>query len=416
MKTLILGIGQSNFLDQLYGNVKKSKPNYQFVLGNYYNISNPEKHDYPNIYDKKLDLKSIKMSRLNLYFYAFKFMFSFLAMQVLIFEIQQKKSYKEVKQVFIKFIQSKYIYSNYIKPLKLDIYHFHYCIPKFLMYSFFMPKKKKIVMSFWGSDLMRKQSEYNSFYVKKALKRAKVITVQTPEMKEMVRKKYGVTISNKIKALRFTISTAIYDNINSLSLNQSKLNEFKERHLLNTNKIVVALGHNAHKENNHLKMIDVIKKMPKEYIDKCLFLLHLSYGVKEDYIAELEKKIMECHNISFKLLKDYFNPENIALLRINTNILIQAPISDALSGAMTEVMYAGNTVIAGSWLPYNILERNNIKYYTFNNFNMLHQTLKKAIDTIENDRIEFAKNRIEIERFLFPETTTKDWINLFETV
>lgn len=55
--------------------------------------------------------------------------------------------------------------------------------------------------------------------------------------------------------------------------------------------------------------------------------------------------------------------------------MIHVRIRDALSGMMTEVLYTGNTLIAGGWLPFVILRRNQIYFEEFEKFENLPSKL-----------------------------------------
>jgi hypothetical protein len=83
---------------------------------------------------------------------------------------------------------------------------------------------------------------------------------------------------------------------------------------------------------------------------------------------------------------------------------------------MTEVLYAGNQVIAGSWLPYGFFRRSKIAFYEVDNFLELPNVV--AVMVQENEKLKINKNlnKENIRNYFFPSQTTPDWINLFETV
>ena len=96
--------------------------------------------------------------------------------------------------------------------------------------------------------------------------------------------------------------------------------------------------------------------------------------------------------------------------------IIQMPITDALSGTMTEVLYAGKSVVAGSWLPYNILKKHDIHFYELKDFENLPEFLESFLTNFESYKLRNKSNAHAIRQFLFPERTTRDWINLFNRI
>jgi len=96
-----------------------------------------------------------------------------------------------------------------------------------------------------------------------------------------------------------------------------------------------------------------------------------------------------------------------------TDVLVQMPVSDALSAAMTEVLYAGNLVIAGSWLPYGILRRHGINYTEVTDFSELPKTLEFLIQNLDKSKLEITDNTSNIQKFLSIERTSREWISLF---
>lgn len=414
-KILILGIGQSNFLNQLYGNIKLVNLNFTFEIDGYFDISKGKnKNEFSNIYTNEIDLKGIKVSKIDLYKSLFKILITRLLLwKILFFELKQGASYKKIKNLLISYSKTRHIVETYLIPLNYDIYHFHFCVPNNLIIVNFLPKRSNIIMSFWGSDLLRIKGVSNVFYVRNALKKASKITVQTPEMAEILLTKYGCEFRPKVQDIRFTLSETIFNNIDTYKTDYSILASFKEKYSIEKETFIVALGHNAFQENNHVKMIEVLTELPQTYKNRITFLIHLGYGGNEAYKNELMNIIETNEELNFVVIKDYFDKNEIAKLRVITDVLVQMPTTDALSGAMTEVLYAGNIVITGKWLPYGFLSRNGIKFKEISDFSMLPRALKDCIDNNMKNKQEIISNRQCIRALLFPERTTKDWINLF---
>jgi glycosyltransferase involved in cell wall biosynthesis len=416
IKVLVLGIGQSNFLNQLYGEILKINTNFSFHIDNSTHLPNDNYNETNNVFKENLDFaqyynKIPKWKKLFVFLQSCKKKFY---KEAFLFELNQKRTIRKAIKRCQEYALKEYIYKNYIKTKKFDLIHFHFCTFYNLEYLHFVEKEAKVICSFWGSDLYRMGNVYNDYYVGKALNKATLITVQSPEMALVIKAKYGMHLSDKIRDVRFTISTEIYNEINLNRSNKKLLAEFREKYKIKN--YLVALGHNAFKENNHLKMIKVLHKLPEEYKNNISFLMHLGYGGEPKYLKELKNAILENNSLDIIIIDDFLSPQEISKLRLITNVMIQAPESDALSGAMVEVLYAGNNVIAGAWLPYGILRRNNIHFEEIDKFEELPLKLIKTLENLQHNLNTGIVNMQNIETFLFPERTSDDWINLFNSI
>jgi len=417
-KILILGIGQSNFLNQLYGEILKENDSYDFNIDTLTHLPN-DKHNRSNeVFQEVLDFNQYlpqisKWQKINIFVNAIKKTFY---KEAFLFELNQKKSIKSAIKNCKRLALKEYVYLNHIEPKNFDVLHFHFCVSSNLEYLHFIKKSTKVICSFWGSDLFRVSDIYNNYYVSKALNNANLITVQSPEMGLLVKAKYGMNLNDKIRDIRFTLSKDIYEFIDLYRNNTKVLDEFKAKYNLKKENFLIALGHNAFKDNNHIKMIESLNGLSEEYKNKITLILHLSYGGNKEYIDNLKKVIQQIKDLDIKIIEDFLGPQEISKLRLITDIMVQAPISDALSGAMTEVLYANNKVIVGGWLPYGILRRNHIQFEEFDYFRELPLKLIESLK-VENFKVTTGnKNQINIEKFLFPVKTSNDWIKLFNTL
>jgi len=284
------------------------------------------------------------------------------------------------------------------------------------MYIHFLPQNAHTICSFWGSDLMRNTGVSNVFYVAKALKKAYKITIQSEELAQILVFKYGRELQPKIVINQFTINTEIYNQIDALKDQTEIINQFKIAHRIPIDKLIISVSHNAFSANNHYKILDNLQLLAPNYKEQIALILPLGYGGNEQSIAELKTYCAAKIDIPTTILTDFFNPKNTALLRLSTHLMIQMPISDALSGAMTEVLYTGNAVITGSWLPYGILKSNKLPLIEAYDFAQLPLLVAQFIDHFEQHQRVNSNNAHAIKTFLFPDTTSKQWISLFNSM
>ena len=367
-RILVLGIGQSNFLNQLYGDILLKDNQYIVDIDKFFDVSKGQvkkESTFQNIYN----FDKIKFSFLQRLIHFLTFGFSFFFWEIFFFELSQKVHPFIIFDSLQMYARANHIVKKHILPQNHHIYHFHYCIPEYLMYLHFLPENSNIICSFWGSDLMRITGVSNVYYVSKALRRSTKITIQSQELSQIILFKYGREFESKIVINQFTINTDIYNKIDELAHNSEAINAFKIKNSIPTDKIIIAISHNAFSQNNHFIILDSLKALNQKYKDNCFFILPLGYGGNDQYIDEIKIYCNNYKGFQTQILTDYFNPNNTALLRLSTDLMIQMPISDALSGAMTEVLYSGNAVISASWLPYGVLKKNELPLIEAFDFN-----------------------------------------------
>ncbi len=416
IKIASLGLSQSNFLNQLYGLLKEENPNFSFHVDRFRDLSNGTIVENTSVFDEYHDFSKEKFSKVALLWTMVRLWCMSVFWKYLFFELANAKSIKDVLISVKNQAIYKHIAENIILPMGFKVVHIHFCTPYNLRYVPYLQNKVAVVCSFWGSDLYRNPGKRNKFYVADALERATAVTIQTPEMGTHLFKKYGTQFKDHIVYAQFAIETKIYNLLDTYKEDLSVLSNFKRSWNIPEDHIVVTVGYNANEAFKHIEVLDLIRTLPKQEKDKITCLLPLTYSKDKNYLRKLSTYLNTVNDVQVVCINEFISHEDLAKLRHITDIQIQVPVSDALSGSVTEVLYAGNVVIAGSWLPYTIFKRSGINYETIDALNELPAKLQITIQQLSDLKTKNRDNYKYIKASFFPEYTMKAWHQLYASV
>jgi hypothetical protein len=409
-KILVLGLGQNNFLSFLYATLKKYDATFD-ISAPFYNEFTPDAtHDFWMYDNKQINLKNTFSS----FFHSFIFCFFSGHFYKTFFFILfvEKKVGKSFHFCFKQLIaKSFFIQNNNFQ--EYDTFHFHFMQYSYLRELFLVPRDKKIVCTFWGSDLLRTDDILNFYFVKKALNRATVITCQSDELKEIVLSKFGRKLIDKIQISIFPVNEKVYDLIDINANNEQLLNVFKSNNNYANDKINILIGHSGSPLNNHLKIINSLKKL--NHKNKVHLIINLNYAITENEKTTYKSDLIKTLNnigCSYVILEKFFVNEELALSRLASDIFIHAPISDALSGTMLELLYASNIVITGSWLPYKTFKKANLNYFEIDNYFELSLKLDSIIENFAFEKEATLKNKMSLRSYFMNDKIIEKWVQI----
>ncbi len=289
-----------------------------------------------------------------------------------------------------------------------DIFHVHYVNPyilKILQKSY--AKCQKRILTYWGSDLLR-----TSFIERCAalpyIYNADVITVINDVMYQKLRKMLIKRKQRCIKCLDF--GNSFFNMIDDVS-NQMSVEECKSYWELKSEKIIVSVGYNAIKEQQHLQMMQEVVKLPKKVLQKMLFVFHFGYGKKDNLYIKKLKMVLQKNHIQYKIIEQFLDKREIAILRLSTDIFLYGQTTDALSASMMEYLYAGAILIKPKWLDYSELKDMGISYFEYKSFEEIPHLL---IDLIKNGISRTIKNRGVLKRTKSWEALSSEWEALYK--
>ncbi len=309
-------------------------------------------------------------------------------------------------QFFNEKEEYKYLYPRFLKGLALKIYRKllrKKIIKKYIKhndivdiqwcghyYSPYMDRIKKqsskIVTTLFGSDFYR-SSEAERNIQKKIFETAKTITIG-PNMKEDFLAIYPEFV-DKIKFAHF--GSARLDIISKL-YNEKNRQIYRDKYKIEKDKIVVTVGYSANPLQQHFIFLDVLEKLPKEIKQKLFILLPMTYGNKKEYSEKLITKLrgLDIEFIAFQNpdndKKHWLTNNEIAEIRIISDITVNTQTTDALSSSIKEAFATGNILLVGDWLPYEVYENMGLFFirssetkllenftYILNNYDKLKQ-------------------------------------------
>ena len=409
-KILVLGVNQNNFLSFLYSKLKSFDSTFIIAAPFVKDLNKNVIHD-SWMYDN--NLVSHKKSFLAIFQSIFLVFFDKHVYQTFFFILVVEKKIKKSFHFVFKHFQAKIFFITNNNFNEFETFHFHFMQYSYLRELFLVPKGKKIVCTFWGSDLLRTSDVFNFYFVKKALNRANIITCQSLELKEIILSKFGRNLDDKIKIAIFPVDEKIYADIDLNRTQENVINSFKEKYEYSLSKINVLIGHNGSALNNHVKILESLKAIQNN--DKIHLIVNLNYALdankKLEYKAKLTQ-LLEQSGMSFVLLETFFSKEELAISRLATDVFIHMPISDALSGTMLELIYASSIVITGSWLPYKTFRKAQINYYEIDDFSEIQFKLDSLIENFQSEKERATNNKGLIQKYFFTDTLIENWAQI----
>lgn len=248
-------------------------------------------------------------------------------------------------------------------------------------------KENKFIASYWGSDLMR-ESRKELKCKEKFLRKCDMITLESKDLQNVFRKEYGDCYDEKCHIAMFGLP--ILDEIKKISEVVDKKTAKKEIGI-EPDSITIAIGYNARKEQQHLSVLKELQKLDSEVGQRITILLQMTYGGTADYRNEV-RAIASQLGCKVMVYERFLTDRETAVLRIATDVYINAQTTDAFSGSVCENLYAGCTLINAAWLRYEELKE-GFQYIEFSGFDELSQIVtdvcenKYFIDQKKNQQI-----------------------------
>lgn len=272
------------------------------------------------------------------------------------------------------------------------------CIARFL--------NVKTVTSFWGSDILCLDAN-DAWKLKRIIDISDVINISTPEMLKKFSQHFEGKYRGKILGAKFgSLAFSSIDSIKAI-YNKDQCKEFFD---IDNQKITIAVGYNGRREQQHIPALMSLKKICNE-IKKDLFLIiHMGYNLEDDYYADVKKEADAC-GIDYKIITTSFDLDNVALLRMATDIFLHAQTSDALSGSIRECIYAEAILLNPCWIQYSEYDNKGVEYITYSSFEEIASIIENIV---KNDiRIDTKRNAEIVGNSFSWNAVRKDWELIF---
>lgn len=267
-------------------------------------------------------------------------------------------------------------------------------------------KTKKIVCTFWGSDLFRVPDKQLLKY-RKAFEQTDVIMLSTSEMKEKFISVFGREFYRKILQLKFGVSGLEYIDPDNTP-NAKKLLDVPE------NRTVITVGYNGKECQNHIKVIKALCNLEEQQKDRIFLLLPVTYGLTHEYRNKLIGSLNDL-GCGYRLIEDFLDDEHLGQLREGTDVFIHAQTTDAFSASVQEYLYARKLVFNPVWIPYRDMKNKGIYYREYRDYSdlikLLSDFLEKGVS--KEERIRMSQNSEIIWKLSSWESLSSGWNELY---
>lgn len=179
-----------------------------------------------------------------------------------------------------------------------------------------------------------------------------------------------------------------------------------------TGKKVLTVGYSGKPEQQHLKALKELNKLSAEEKSTIFLLFPMTYGGSESYRGNL-KRVLESYGFSHKIVVDRLSDAEISELRIISDISINTQTTDALASSVKEAFVAGDVLLVGDWLPYDIYTELGV-HFLKSNFENLTSNLSNTLQDVEKLQQQCANNADIIRKFASWNVLINQWISDYE--
>lgn len=268
---------------------------------------------------------------------------------------------------------------------------------------------KKIISNYWGSDWFKANDSLKQ-YQKYLLNQSGYIVADSLQLCRQVNEYYKAEFKEKIKYIRF--KTPVISQMQSGEINIDTKKAFMERYDIPTDRILVTCGYCASQAHDHKGIIKAMEFLPDESRNKLFMIIPMTYGKHPKYMKEVRQSLKEATADGI-IIENYMDFNEVALLRLVTDIFINIEPTDAYSSTMIEYAYCNKITIIGNWLDYSELEKKGAYFEKVNKVEELTTVLKKILDNFEREQKMFLGNKVASEMFQEDKVGNELWKKLY---
>lgn len=264
---------------------------------------------------------------------------------------------------------------------EIDVFHVHYVEALHLLY--FLPLwlgAGKRILTFWGSDLYT-LSFVNRQILRLFLKQASTIVLMIPEQHSYFQSLYRNKYERKIRVIDF--GNSLIDELDKVIIKYTK-KDCKEYFHMPADKVIVHIGYNAARAQQHLKIIKGIMHLPMETLSRMKFVFSMSYKHDSDFEEYKQQLVdqMKAAEIDYCFVEKYMQGEELAMFRRTCDLFLYGQKTDARSESPLEYAYSGAEFICPKWLAghYEILDQAKARYYVYEDFEHLSDKIKLCLE------------------------------------
>ncbi|HEY5125429.1 MAG TPA: hypothetical protein VIK14_16985, partial [Ignavibacteria bacterium] len=310
----------------------------------------------------------------------------------------------KVKGLLIKLFIKRIVLTLSEKCNIVDI-HFFSPIYDELIYEL-KRRGKNVKITIWGSDFYRtdniRREQQRIIYHE-----VDIIQMATRQICNDFLVVYP-EYENKVRITNFGILQ--FDIIDEL-LQKGDSEAYKKEMGLPVDKIILVCGFNGSAGHQHLLIFESIEKLPPELKGQLFLLVPMTYGGNKPYIETIKQKA-DSLGLPYKLLPSLVPVHDVCKLRIVSDIAITIQKTDALSAAVMEHIYAGSILIAGDWLPYQILSENGVFYLT-TPLESLTETVSRTVENHSLLKNKCMDNNVKMAEIFSWNSVIKDWLAIY---
>lgn len=210
-------------------------------------------------------------------------------------------------------------------------------------------KSRQLIGIAYGSDILRRKTG-RDWLLKLAFRALDVFAATNDNVLEEACRAFPNLQKKQRKLLRFGLP--VFDALDDIA--ELSREDSKRAVGLPANKLTVSLGYSASPGQRQIELINFMLGCA-DSLEHCLLLVPVQYGnpdLKTSVLKEVAKANEQLGKELFRALTDFQDTKQAALLRRATDVLVNHSVTDAFSGTVQEVVYAGGLVLAQSGLPY----------------------------------------------------------------
>jgi hypothetical protein len=261
-------------------------------------------------------------------------------------------------------------------------------------------------VTIWGSDFYRATEEARKVK-KKILDACDLIVFGNPSNEEDLINYYN-KYGERSVVCGFGVTK--FDIIDR-ELQVKSREEIKKELGLPLDRYITTIGYNGTPGQQHEKLIESVQELPEQIRNKIFLLFQMSYGGSESYKKQVEKKA-EASGIPYRFITNFLSDEATSRIRIATDIVLNAQITDGFSASIQEHIYAGNIVIVGDWLQYKSLDHIRV-FYIKSPEGQLGGKLREVVEQYSRYHDLVAKNADSIYELSSWKSRLPHWISIY---